>query len=56
MVPTDVIPETWPMELVYAMAVHTLNFHTVSFSIDDDTWVCFIVVINDAQLSNVLET
>uniref|UniRef100_A0A668A4Z3 Aminopeptidase n=1 Tax=Myripristis murdjan TaxID=586833 RepID=A0A668A4Z3_9TELE len=28
MVPTDVLPETWPMELVYAIAVHTLNFHT----------------------------
>ncbi|KAM7392108.1 hypothetical protein PAMP_022743 [Pampus punctatissimus] len=28
MVPTDVILDTWSVELVYAMAEHTLNFHT----------------------------
>ena len=54
MIPTDVLLETWPVELVYAIVVHTLNFHTVPFCVHDDTWVCLIVVIYDAPLSNVL--
>lgn len=54
MVSTDALMGTWLKELVHAIAVHMLIFHSMPICIHDDTWVAFIVIMNDTPLSNVL--
>lgn len=43
MVSTDVVPNTWSFKVVYAMPLHTLNFHTVPFCITDCVYVLPII-------------